>query len=462
MDAGPLAPMEAGTMDRDAGPTPAPCTTRITYGSAWIHGAGHPGYDDAAGVITWDGVCHRDGGNSYAVLSNGWRPYFTGPSSCIIALDTTGSCPTPPSSTCSTRVTYGSSWLRAPSHPNDYDDARGVVTWDGICRAAGSNSSAQLSNGWTPHFSGANACAISMRHTQCGGLFTNPVVPSDCPDPGVTFDGSRYIMACTGGRFPLRTSPDLVHWTSRGFVLAAHGSWTRDSRWAPEIHRVGSRWIAYYSARNDASGTFALGAATASDPLGPYTDLGRPLLTAPSPGIIDVHRFEAPDGTHYLLWKVDGNAVGQPTPIYIQELAADGLSLLGSRTELIRNTLSWEGAVVEGAWMIFHDGWYYLFYSGNGYASPRYGVGVARSRSPLGPFTKRGDPILSSNSSFAGPGHGSIVRGPSGEWVHVYHSWLAGRVNADPGRVVLVDRVTWADGWPRMLSAPSPRSQPMP
>ena len=36
-------------------------------------------------------------------------------------------------------------------------------------------------------------------------------------------------------------------------------------------------------------------------------------------------------GTPHLIWKDDGNAVGEPTPIWIQELADDGLSLRGSR-----------------------------------------------------------------------------------------------------------------------------------
>jgi beta-xylosidase len=103
-----------------------------------------------------------------------------------------------------------------------------------------------------------------------------------------------------------------------------------------------------------------------------------------------------------------------------------------------------------------------LFYSGNGYASSSYGVGVAKASSPLGPFTKQGAPILSSKAGWAGPGHGAILKGPSGDWVHVYHAWVAGKVNQDPGRIVLVDRVEFGSEWPTMLGAPSSRSQPPP
>ncbi|MCB9596611.1 MAG: family 43 glycosylhydrolase [Sandaracinaceae bacterium] len=453
----------------DAGSPPEPCATRITYGSAWIRAAGRTSdHDDVADRVTWDGVCHPDAsGNSYAELSNGWRPYFRGPTACVIALDVTGDCAPAAPDACTTRITYGSSWLRAPGHAADYDQVRGVVTWDGECAAAGGDSATTLSNGWVPHFGGRGSCQVSLRYEQCGGLYANPVLDTSCADPGVVADGDRYVMTCTSGNaaaaFPLRTSTDLVHWTNAGHVFPSgtRPGWGSGDFWAPEIHRVGDRWVVYYSARSG-DGSLALGAATATDVLGPYTDLGRPLLHDPSPGVIDASFFEAPDGTRYLLWKIDGNAVGRRTPIYIQPLAADGVTLRGSRTEILSNTLGWEGALVEGPWMIHRSGTYYLFYSANGYATTRYAVGVARSSSPTGPFTKLGDPILTSNGSFGGPGHGSVLRGPSGDWVHVYHSWLAGSVGGAPGRLVLVDRIDWRDGWPHMSASPSPISQPLP
>jgi hypothetical protein len=435
----------------------APCRTRIWYGSTWIHGSDHLAlFDDAAGEVTWDGVCTDDGANSYATLSNGWRPYFTG-HSCLIAFDRSGSCE---SDACRTRITYGSTWMRAPGHAADYDEVGGIVTWDGACGAAGGAVSATLSNGWAPHFAGR--CTMSLRYEGCGGLYTNPVIDEDCPDPGVTFDGTQYVLSCTSGNFRLYTSPDLVTWTRAGAIFPSRPSWASGDLWAPEIHRVEDRWVVYYSARNAADGRLAVGAATGPSALGPFTDLGRPLVRNPAPGVIDAHHFEAPDGRHFLTFKVDGNAVGAPTPILIQRLANDGVTLMGSATEILRNDRSWEGALVEGQWMIEEGGTYYLFYSANGYASTRYAMGVARSDSPLGPFTKASGPIVTSNGTWSGPGHGSVLRGPGGDWIHVYHAWRAGRVGESPGRLVLVDRITFEGGWPVMRSAPMGRSQPMP
>lgn len=459
-------PMDAGS-PADAG-TPTPCVTRITYGAAWFHPANHPAdFDDVSGVVTWDGACTVDGsGNSRATLSNGWQPVFAGRSGCVIALDQRGSCPSPAPAACRTRITYGATWLRAPNHPSDFDDVDAAVTWDGVCRASGGNSVAQLSNGWTPTFSGGNACELSLRYESCGGLYANAVVDTDCPDPGVLKDGDTWFMACTGGgasKYPLRRSTDLVRWTSIGHVLSSSAlpAWASNSYWAPELHKVGNTYVAYFSARHT-NGVFAIGAATASNPAGPYTPQAQPLLQVPSPGAIDAHFFRSSAGQNYLLWKIDGNAVGQATPIRIQPLSADGLSLTGSPTTLLTNTLAWEGALVEGPWMIEEGGAFFLFYSANGYASNAYAVGVARASSPTGPFTKHGAPILVTRGAWAGPGHGSVVRGPSGEWVHVYHAWHAGQVGQAPGRVVLVDRVQFSGGWPSMVAAPSMGSQPLP
>lgn len=465
VDAPPDSEVQVGA-DADADVLPVPCSTRITYGSTWIRGERATLHDDVAGRITWDGTCRTDAsGNGFAELSNGWTPFFQG-RSCIISLDYSGDCTNIPT-TCETRVGYGPSWLAPPNHPNSFDDVLDVVTWDGTCRASGGNSFARLSNGWEPHFQGSNACDISLRHTECGGLFSNPVIANDCPDPGVMKDGDTYFLTCThtggAGIFPIYTSTDMVTWRRSGAILAQRPDWANDRFWAPEIHKVAeNRYVAYYTASTRADNRLSIGAAVATAADGPYQDIGAPLIYDPTPGVIDAHYFQASDGRRFLTWKRDGNAVGQNTPILIQEVAADGLTRQGSVTTILTNDRAWEGAVVEGQWIVEHDGYFYLFYSGNGYASPSYGVGIARATSPTGPYTKAAEQILRTNGEWDGPGHGAVLRGPGGDWVHVYHSWQKGRVGQSPGRQVLLDRVDWTNGWPRMLGAPSKRSQPVP
>jgi arabinan endo-1,5-alpha-L-arabinosidase len=448
-----------------SGGDPLPCTTRITYGDRWIRPDGHPSsFDDAAGEITWDGNCTEDGDNAYAVLSSGWKPYFSG-HGCTMALDESG-CPGA-SPTCTTRIAYGPSWLSPADHPASYDDVSGRVTSEGVCQASGGESFVTLSNGWAPHFAGTSGCLLSLRYSQCGGLYQNPVVSEDCPDPGVIRDGDRYLMVCTGGDggglFVVRSSSDLVSWTKAGHVFPSGTgpAWGVSSFWAPEVHRVAGKYVAYFTARHQ-DGALSIGAAVSDVAEGPYADAGQPLVHE-SMGMIDASRFEDEVGNGYLVWKADGNAVGQPTPIYVQALAADGLSLAGDRVAVITNDLSWEGGVVEGPFVVRRDGTYFLFYSGNAYYNGTYAVGVARSASPFGPYEKHGAPILRSSADWIGPGHCSVVDAPDGDSYVVYHAWQAGHVNGSgDGRLTLVDRIVWDGGWPSVPEAPSSRSRPMP
>jgi arabinan endo-1,5-alpha-L-arabinosidase len=448
-------------------PPPAPCETLIQYGDAWFRPEGHAGDTDvAAGVVTWDGVCTPDAsGNGVATLSNGWQPIFRGPAGCRIALDTRGDCPVPPAA-CATRVTYGDTWAPAPGHPDRFDDVQGRLFPAGVCFDAGGGLRAQgLSNLWVPHFAGD--CRMAFRWTDCGGLYTNPVMPFDCPDPGVLRHARGYVLTCTSGNapdaFPLFTSTDLVHWAPAGALLpaAARPAWAVSDFWAPEIHALGGGYVAYFSARTGA-GNLALGAATAPTPTGPFTALDRPLLEDRGMGLIDASFFTDAGGTPYLVWKEDGNAVGRRTPIKVQALTPDGLSVTGPASTAITNDRGWEGGLVEGPFVVLRDGRYYMFYSANAYYDARYALSVARSNSPMGPWEKQGDPLVGSNGAWAGPGHGSVVQAPGGDDVLVYHAWQAGHTNEAPGRLVLLDALRWLNGWPYIPGSPSGDSRPRP
>jgi GH43 family beta-xylosidase len=303
--------------------------------------------------------------------------------------------------------------------------------------------------------------------------YANPVVPFDCPDPGVlattASNGPLYAMVCTGGTFPIRTSRSLVLWTDSGDALLPGGQppWAANGlrNWAPEIHAVGNDLVAYFTSVN-AANVLSVGAVHTSNILGSYTDRGGPLVEDPE-GVIDPTFFEDDDGSRWLLYKIDGNASSHPTPILLRQLAADGLSFApGSSpvTLLMNDPSTWEGGVIEGPWLVKRSGTYYLFYSGNVYDS-RYRTGVARASALAGPYTKHGPPILSNNAAWVGPGHGSVVPVGSLDY-YVYHAWRnAGdgtQLDAE-GRQVLVDRIVWTNGWPALSDGtPSTTPQPWP
>jgi arabinan endo-1,5-alpha-L-arabinosidase len=280
-------------------------------------------------------------------------------------------------------------------------------------------------------------------------LYQNPVAAS-CADPGVIqASGPEFYTVCTGGNFARYSSANLVHWTADGtiFTTATKPTWGDGKWWAPEIHKLGNKYIAYFVANRHATNRMCIGAATASSPSGPFEDLGHPLVCDGTYGLIDPNVFTDDNGKHYLYYKIDGNALSPPrkTIIYGVELTASGLGFVGVRHKMIENTLSWEGLVTEAPFVVRRGGYYYMFYSGAAYDTDRYSIGVARAKGPLGPFRKRSAPILKSNATWKGPGHNSFVRAGNQAWL-VYAAW---HKTANVGnRQLLLDRVGWTGGWP--------------
>lgn len=288
----------------------------------------------------------------------------------------------------------------------------------------------------------------------------NPLVRDNCPDPAVVRADRHWVLVSTSNhndtpdKLPLRRSTDLEHWEPFGFVFPKDRvpPWAVADFWAPEIHRVGDRWVCWYTAR-DRTGVLCLGMAESDAIEGPFVDLGEPLLRDPAGrvGLIDAHCFRDGSGSYWLSWKVDGNDLRpmEPTPIYLQRIAEDGKTLLGERIQLLTNDLPWEGAVVEGPWIVERDGFFYLFYAANAFDTDAYATGVARARELNGPYEKRREPILASGPRWKGPGHGCLVRDGDREWF-VYHAWEGDRIGGTFPRMACIAAVRWQDGWPVM------------
>jgi len=307
------------------------------------------------------------------------------------------------------------------------------------------------------------------------GVYSNPVSGPDTPDPGVAFDPAtrRWWAATTtgdapGGSYALRSSPDLATWTPRGFLYPSFPSWAVNSCWAPELHLVAGRWLAVYVGRERATGLLAIGVgvSTTDSPAGPWADSGAPLVldaSAAPQGQIDPTLAFDDDGTPVLVFKEDGNADGRPTPIHYARLVPNGTALAPASargqwkgTELFRESEPWEGALVEAPWLVRRPDAWYAFYSGNGFGAD-YAVGVARSPTLTGAYTKLGPPILSQGGAsprpFEAPGHCSVVTTPAGDSAIVYHAYLG---DDRSGRKLMLDAIAWdaVTGWPAVLGGP--------
>lgn len=287
----------------------------------------------------------------------------------------------------------------------------------------------------------------------CGGgsskaSFTNPVYDKDFPDPFVLQEGDTYYAYATNGngkQVQTLTSKDLVHWKPGPDALPRVAEkWAYNgATWAPEVMKIGDRYVLYYTTSQ------RIGRAVSDKPLGPFVDdTAQPFIAQTTlGGSIDASPFRDDDGTLYLYWKNDGNAIGQPTDIWVQKLSSDGLSLVGEATKVGEtNDRTWEGSVVEGPEMVKRDGRYVLFYSGGDFSGDDYAVGYATCEGPTGPCADAPEnPILKTACRARGPGHNSFATIGGETWI-VYHAWLPNR--AGDKRVLWIDRLEWKDGKP--------------
>ena len=117
------------------------------------------------------------------------------------------------------------------------------------------------------------------------------------------------------------------------------------------------------------------------------------------------------------------------TPIRAQRIAEDGRSLASDGTIVLTNDLDWEGHLIEGPFVTRQQGRYWLFYAGNDFSTPSYGIGVASADHPMGPYTKQGEPLLRSTREWVAPGHASVAPGLSGHpqlFFHAFHPGTGG------------------------------------
>jgi arabinan endo-1,5-alpha-L-arabinosidase len=235
----------------------------------------------------------------------------------------------------------------------------------------------------------------------------------------------------------------------------------------------------YYSATHDACHDpergHCLAVATSDSPGGPFVDMGMPLLLGVGFEYIDPMVFVDPESGKWLLYWGSGFQ-----PIRVQELGPDRMSFAPNSTP---RDLVWPNPVkgafprlVEAAWVIRHEDFYYLFYSGDNCCGPdaEYGVMVARSTQPTGPFVTleeaRGVPhslMLYKSERWLAPGHNSIVTDKAGQTWIVYHAIDVNRPRQrqqdeiNSRRILLIDRIQWREGWP-FVGTPSDEPQAAP
>jgi beta-xylosidase len=257
----------------------------------------------------------------------------------------------------------------------------------------------------------------------------------DVPNPFVLVEDGRYFMYSTQTfltpNVPVRVSDDRHTWSEPIDALPNLPEWAAPGfTWAPDVIRVAdSTYVMWFTAgvRDSrpvgAHPTMCIGVAVSASPTGPFEPLGDgpTICQRERWGSIDPRTFQSSDGRLWLHWKSDDNAdVGgeSRSSIYAQELAPDGVTLVGEARRILEVDSPWEGRIVEAPHMVEVNGQHWLFYSGNWFNQAAYAIGLASCDGPMGPCTKASElPWLASNAQGFGPGEGSLFRDGAGWWI---------------------------------------------
>ena len=241
-------------------------------------------------------------------------------------------------------------------------------------------------------------------------------------DPYILLDGNSYYAYGTNDANGIRcyTSDDLRVWKYEGLALNKTNTTETQWFWAPEVYRIGDKYIMYFSANEH------LYAATASSPKGPFVQVGTYQMNnlIGNEKCIDSHVFIDEDSTAYIFFVrfTDGNCIWQA------KLSEDYITpVAGTLRKCFAVSQDWEnkmGRVNEGPNVIKYNRRYYLTYSGNDYRSQDYAVGYAYTNNiATGTWTKYGsNPILRRWDDLVGTGHHSLFYDKEGALRIVFHA----------------------------------------
>jgi arabinan endo-1,5-alpha-L-arabinosidase len=287
-------------------------------------------------------------------------------------------------------------------------------------------------------------------------------------DPStIVREGDNYWMFATGNGIPSFSSTNLHDWRPGPPVMPDMPDWVhevvpdqRGHYWAPDIIRVGNRWLLFYSVSSFGKNTSAIALASNAslDPTHAnfgWRDEGIIIRTRQTNNFnaIDPAVFQDADQRLWLafgsywsglkLIELDpatGKRIAENSPLH--SLAANDnieAAFIHRRGTNYSLFLNW-GVCCRGT-------------------NSTYEIRVGRSSAVTGPYLDRdgkgllaggGTLVLSTEGRFIGPGHAGIVSDGSQEWFS-FHYYNAN----NRGRPALgLRKLQWDDaGWPRVEGA---------
>ena len=281
---------------------------------------------------------------------------------------------------------------------------------------------------------------LSGAFAQQRGMFHNPVIEADVPDPSMIRVGNYYYLVSTTMHLmpgcPVMRSKDLVHWETISYVFQRltdlprydlkEGTVYGCGQWASSLRYHDGRFYVWFSPNDEPHRGYIY---TAEDPAGEWTLLSRP------PHHHDASLFFDDDGKVYLFY-----GTGQ-----LRQLKSDLSDVEpGGIDQKIFERDADEQGLLEGSQAFKHNGRYYVMMISMDWSIPgRLRREVCyRADQITGPYEKK--VILETEfQGYGGVGQGCIVDTPDGNWYGFIFQDRGGI-----GRVPTLMPCRWEDGWP--------------
>ena len=299
---------------------------------------------------------------------------------------------------------------------------------------------------------------VTIMFGACVATATELAFQANFPDPNVIrAPNGRYYAYATqgaGSNIQILESGDLMTWQRQADALPNKPLWASHQQnfWSPDVSFHDGIYFMYFAAEANDS-RFCIGVATSKDPAGPFRPSEEPIVCGAGIVDIDPAAFDDPASGARLLYFGSGGS-----PLRVIWLTKDRLHQDHRTPEasvLNPSERDYEH-LIEGASVVFQDGYYFLFYSGDNccHSSPHYAIRVARSRSPFGPFEKAERPFIEADKRWLAPGHNSLIQDASGQlWTYFAaidrRDLSPERGNGGvPSRPLVKAKVSFINDWP--------------
>jgi arabinan endo-1,5-alpha-L-arabinosidase len=300
----------------------------------------------------------------------------------------------------------------------------------------------------------------------CGAsLGAGPVAPSTTHidvgihDPSMIWDGSRYYLFGTGGTLSVRTSADLLSWTGAGNVFGSVPAWltaaigsTPTDLWAPDISDFNGEFHVYYAGSSFGSRNSAIGLATSATLASPtWVDRGQVVVSKTTDDFNAIDPSVSFDET-CAPWLAYGSFW---SGIKLHKLDAS-TGKLATDDPTTYAVASRNGGAIEGASIISHHGYFYLFVSFDACCkgvNSTYRTMVGRAAKITGPYTDKAgadmmtgaaEPLLATSGRYIGPGGGTAWRnGDTFLYAYHYYDGQGGGASKLQIRPITFDGADW-------------------